>query len=160
MDQLAESNYCCHCETVTVSPKAKPLVRFICHCETCQRYTKQPFSDECFFLYKDVQIENIDHVTFKKYQSNFSPLQRGLCNTCNKPAISIASVSSMLKFALLPTESVSNVITLPPVSAHVFYHRRISSINDSVPKYSGYWRSQLATQWLILKSCIVRNRHA
>jgi hypothetical protein len=37
-------------------------------------------------------------------------------------------------------------------SAHIFYHRRIADEHDSLPKISGYWRSELAVTKLILAS--------
>jgi len=34
--------------------------------------------------------------------------------------------------------------------AHIFYHRRIADEHDSLPKISGYWRSELAVTKMML----------
>ncbi len=153
MDQAVKSKHYCECNTVAVSSNAKPLVRLVCHCETCQRYTKQDSSDECIFWYKDVSHEDLDNITYKKYQPS-SPVVRGTCNRCDKAIMSVASALSFMKFALIPTEIVADTIELPPVAAHVFYHRRLADSSDTCSKHSGYWKSQLVTQWYILKSCM------
>ncbi len=149
----------CQCNNLVLIPSAKPLFRFICHCTTCQRYSGKPYNDECFFRYSAVNEVSHSNVSFKNYQSSISPLQRGSCENCGKPVFSVASLASLLKFALIPTESISKE-TLPLPLAHVFYHRRESDINDQVAKCSGYWKSQLIIQKAILKSCFFSENKA
>jgi|GEM_PF-478309 len=154
---LNAENYCT-CGIVSAKPKAKPLERFACHCETCRQHTGQAFSDECLFWFDDVKGAEEDELLFEK-QSKFTPLSRGVCRACGKPAISVLSVTSSLKFVLLPSVLLTASDELPPLSAHVFYHRCVSEIQDNVPKYRGYLASQLATQWHILKACLKSKFH-
>jgi hypothetical protein len=106
-------------------------------------------------LYSAVNEARNSHVSFKNYQSSISPLRRGACKICGKPVFSVAGLVSPLKFALIPTERVSKEIIVQPL-AHVFYHRKVSDINDQIAKCSGYWKSQLLIQKAFLKSLFFR----
>jgi hypothetical protein len=47
-----------------------------------------------------------------------------------------------MKVAFVPARNFGGKAELPEPWAHIFYHRRISDVADSVPKISGYWPSE------------------
>lgn len=46
--------------------------------------------------------------------------------------------------AFIPATNFVDQSQLPPAAAHIFYHRRVRDVADDLPKYSGYWMSELA----------------
>lgn len=143
----------CECGIISISDNAKVINRFVCHCLFCQEYTNDSFNDESFFRKRDIIINKPELIEFTKNYSKLSPLSRGTCKTCKSPVISIAKIP-LFSLILIPSETSIIKSLLPPVCAHVFYHRRKTDLNDSIPKYSGFWNSQLMTQWFLLKSFI------
>jgi hypothetical protein len=48
---------------------------------------------------------------------------------------------------------------LPEPGFHIYYRRRVADIEDDLPKYSGYWKSE----WVAAKrvvSALLHRRHA
>jgi hypothetical protein len=64
-----------------------------------------------------------------------------------------------MRMAFLPSNNFPPQAALPETAAHLFYNRRVSQINDDIPKYNGYWWSHLAMSlhtlkiWLFVESC-------
>ena len=145
----------CSCGKSTVFIFANPISRFSCHCLNCQSYTGLPISDDCAFLSKSVVVPEVNSIEYSKINSLVS-LQRGKCSFCSSPVISIFSIFNFLSFVYIPSKNVPSVINIPSIEAHTFYHRRVSEVYDSAPKYCGYWSSQLNTVrillWSLLKS--------
>lgn len=50
----------------------------------------------------------------------------------------------------IPASNFEPEARLPPVRFDMFYHRRVLDMPDSVPKYSGYFASELAVGKLIM----------
>ena len=139
----------CEYGTCAYEVHKQPKARFICHCTICQAFTGRAFSDVTVLRAKNVALTNADQIAFKTYRPPPN-VNRGLCRRCGKPALEMAG-SGPLKILFVPTPNIERQDLLPPVQMHVFYHRRLADADDALPKYSGYFRSELALGRLILK---------
>lgn len=158
--EVSEIEMECNCGVISFLPEAKPFSRFVCHCDLCQAYMGQDYNDESFFLESQVSIVKPEQIEFRKNYSAKSPLSRGTCKICKKPVVSIAK-SPIHKFILVPSElALTHNVELPSVCAHVFYHRRKVELNDQTPKYRGFWKSQIMTQWHLFKGLVTREKNA
>jgi hypothetical protein len=62
--------------------------------------------------------------------------------------------------AFVPSRNFEQRSELPEPSLHIFYHRRIADVTDSLPKVSGYWASEMAVSWLIFGGAFGARRAA
>ena len=138
----------CSCGTFSFETRKAPTARFICHCLFCQAFTGQPFSDVSVLLSHQIDMKGIDALSFKKYRLPPN-LNRGRCTSCGQPAVETMGFRP-LQLVFIPSQNFSDQELLPPAKSHVFYHRRAKDISDSLPKYSGYWPSQIGINRTIL----------
>ena len=54
------------------------------------------------------------------------------------------------KVMFIPASTFEREARLPPVRMDIFYHRRVLDMPDSLPKYSGYFASELAVGKMIM----------
>ncbi len=132
----------CECGRCTFGVAAVPVARFICHCTICQAFNSKPFADVTVLKARGVTSENSQNIAFRKYRSPPN-IERGTCRTCGKPAIEHGGFGPM-KFAFIPSANYEALDQLPAPQMHIFYHRRVSDAVDDLPKYNGYWSSELA----------------
>lgn len=139
----------CECGACSFEVLSSPKARFRCHCLICQAFNGKPFADVVALRAKDVVLKNVDNISFAKYRPppNFN---RGVCRTCGKPVVEVAGIGSF-KVMFIPTSNFGLQNRLPPIQIDIFYHRRVQDISDSVPKYSGYFSSELAVGKLIMR---------
>lgn len=143
----------CVCSESKVSVLSKPLIRFKCHCTICQNLYKKPYAEFVVIQAKHIQLDKVDHIEFGKYRRP-PALNRGVCSVCHAPLVAFLRVAPFLKLAFIPVERFSDSSNLPPPQAHIFYHSRSSDIDDSLPKISGYWKSELAVSQALLKALL------
>ena len=139
----------CSCGESSVIVCAKPVSRFACHCLDCQSYTGLSVSDDCAFLSRSVVFTEVNPVEYSKCNSLVS-FQRSKCGFCGSPVVSVFTILNFLKFVYIPSKNIPSALSLPKIEAHTFYHRRVSEIYDTTPKYSGYWSSQYNTARILL----------
>ena len=108
------------------------------------------FNDESFFNFEDVSVLDDNQVQYKQSSAWWSPLIRGTCKICAKPAISYANLK-VKKFAIVPSASIPNEIKSNEVCCHGFYGSRDEDALDSSPKFRGFWSSQFMTLWYLVK---------
>ena len=149
----------CQCGVVKFAIKARPVLRAICHCEICQDFNQKPFSDIAIFFTKDVDLPQANTVDYQKYRPP-PAVQRGRCSACNAPAIELLQMPLMPALTLVPSVNVGDQTILPNPSLHIFYHRRVSDIDDDIVKYSGYWKSQFAFGKHFISSLIKQKKNA
>ncbi|MGH0273407.1 GFA family protein [Sinorhizobium meliloti] len=139
----------CECGTCSFEVYTSPKVRFRCHCLICQAFNGRPFADVVAVRAKDVVLEKAGNISFKKYRPppNFN---RGVCRTCGKPVVEVAGFGPF-KVLFIPACNFAPVARLPPVRMDIFYHRRVLDMPDSLPKYRGYFASELAVAKMIMK---------
>lgn len=148
----------CECGTAKFTIQGEALVRIICHCTICQEFNDAAYSDVTIFVSKDVHLQNQETVSFKKYKSP-PAVQRGTCITCHKPAIEFLDLPAFPSFTIIPSQNIPKSQRLPDPSVHIFYHRRIADVQDHLPKYSGFIKSQLGMGILIMKGMYRRFKH-
>tara|TARA_R110002073_G_scaffold266535_1_gene429834 strand:+ start:8601 stop:9083 length:483 start_codon:yes stop_codon:yes gene_type:complete len=132
----------CQCGKTELLIKGKPITRIACHCQICQEFNQADFADITLFLSKDVMLSHDNTVDFKAYQSP-PAVQRGKCVYCNNPAIERFDMPLCPSITMIPSNLIPPGSSLPSLSAHIFYHRKITDIHDSLPKISGFLKSQL-----------------
>ena len=148
----------CSCGKSSVIVCAIPVSRFSCHCLNCQSYTGLPVSDDCAFLSRSVIFPEVNSIEYSQYNSLVS-FQRGKCSFCGSPVVSVFSIFNILKFVFIPSKNIPAALSLPKTEAHTFFHRRVSEIYDTVPKYYGYWSSQYNTARILLVA-LLKNKNA
>lgn len=129
---------CCSCYSNTYTINHRPIARFICHCIICQEYTGQACNDVTVLLKSDLSELEINKTRFRRWKLPPN-ISRGLCKRCNKPSIELAVGGNLI---LIPTDNYPNAAALPEPTMHLFYNRRVEDMNDNLPKYSGYVKSQ------------------
>ena len=141
----------CPCGATTFAVSGKPMFRLVCHCSICQRFNDAAFADVVVFRAKDVDSPSDDSVRYEKWRRPPN-VQRGTCVSCGAPAIELFRAPLLPKLTLVPVRNIGQQEMLPEPSAHIFYESRIANIDDDLPKYQGYWRSQLLFGRLLMKS--------
>jgi hypothetical protein len=138
----------CECGACSFDLNVLPKARFRCHCLICQEFNDKPFADVVAVRARNVVLRNAEGISFKKYRAppNFD---RGLCRICNTPVIEIMSVGP-LKVMFIPVTTFGPNLQLPSPRMDIFYHRRVMDITDGLPRYSGYFASELAVGKLIM----------
>lgn len=139
----------CPCSVSSISVKAKPFARFKCHCSICQKLYKQPYADFVVLNAKHLIIEKPETIEFAKYRLP-PALNRGLCSHCHSPLVGFLRLAPFLSLAFVPSERFQDANQLPALQGHIFYHRRLSDAEDELPKFEGYWHSELA----VTKACL------
>ena len=145
----------CECGKAHFEVVGKPVFRSICHCQFCQQFNQGPFADIMVFRHKDIKLAAQDAVTF---ESNAKPemLQRGKCNSCQKPVIEYLNVPLMPGLTIVPSDTLQSDVAMIKPSFHAFYHRRQQDAEDSLPKYSGFVLSQMRFMMHVIKGLLKR----
>lgn len=149
---VAESS-ACPCGAAGFSIRGKPLGRFFCHCLICQRVYEAPFADVTVFWVGSERLLSQDEVVFKRYRLP-PALQRGTCRACGSPVFGYLRLAPFVRLLFVPTHNIKPSVGVPEPSAHIFYHRRVQEVTDSLPKFSGYWRSELEVSRLVLSGTV------
>jgi len=92
-------------------------------------------------------------ISYKTYSAP-PAVQRGKCEVCGHAAIESLRLFPLPKLAIIPSVNFSDRTSLPEPSLHIFYHRRVADMPDSLPKYSGYLLSQLVFAQRLLSSMV------
>lgn len=143
MSRFAIEQDChCSCDSARFRVHGQPLLRAICHCTICQAFNEAPFADIALFRARDVDPPAEGKVSFDTYRPPPN-VQRGKCVSCGKPAIENLQLPLLPAMVIVPTTNFTDQAALPPPAMHVFYNRRVADVDDDLPKYSGYWRSQM-----------------
>lgn len=138
-----QTNGHCHCDKTTVQIHGKPLLRGFCHCSICQAFNQAAYSDITLFRERDVDYAVDSPVAFRAWRSP-PVLQRGKCTACNQPAIEFLHMPLMPKLAIVPSARIADATLIPEPALHIFYDKRVADVDDDLPKYTGYPKSQLA----------------
>jgi hypothetical protein len=147
--------FSCSCEAIQVTTHSTALLRIACHCTTCQQFNDADFADICIFLTKDIEINQPSLVDYKTYTTP-PAVHRGKCIQCNSPALEYLEFKRLPNLTMLPSANSSHPQSLPELSGHIFYHRRVADIHDTKPKISGLMKSQLILSWKLLMKLITK----
>ncbi len=149
----------CKCGETNFSVSEPPLFRLICHCSICQRFNDAAYADVAVFRARDVEQPPKDSVSYERLRPPPN-VQRGRCRSCGGPAIELFHAPLMPKLTMVPVGNIAAPEILPDPAVHIFYESRVCDVDDPLPKYSGYWRSQLQFGRLLLRSRKRANRPA
>ena len=136
-----QRNSSCSCGDTTFDLSGKPLFRAFCHCTICQAYHGRPFADFCFFRKSDMVMPEREKSVYKSHK--FPPiLMRGKCVKCTGTTIEYFRFP-LNGYVIVPTYNIGGEDLIPAPSFHMFYDTRVADIEDQLPKYSGFFISQL-----------------
>lgn len=141
--KMGQQNARCECGQVDYGVQAQPLIRAICHCTICQAFNQAPYADICIYKARDVEMPDESLVRYKSWQSP-KVVHRGVCVACEKPIVEKLTMPLLPNYVMVPTRTLQNSSLVPDAEMHVFYHSRLADIDDELPKYNGYLRSQTA----------------
>lgn len=141
----------CSCGENQFTLLGEPLFRCLCHCTICQRYNQAAYGDVSVFRAQAVELNDDSQVGFRAHRSP-KILQRGLCQQCQKPVIERLNVPLMPKLAIVPNTNIAAQEIIPAPACHIFYDRRVADIDDDLPKHSGYFPSEAAFTYHLLKA--------
>lgn len=153
----ASTNCQCPCGETRFIARRPALMRIYCHCTICQSFNQAPFADISVFSAADVQMPDPDRVEFRTLRPP-PAVQRGACVACGKPAIETLRIVALPKLVMIPSANIGNAAFKPSVSMHAFYDTRVADFDDDLPKYSGYWSSQLRFGRELLSAMLARRR--
>ena len=139
----------CPCGHSSFEISAAPRMRFFCHCTICQTLYKKAFADVTLLPWEHVQLAEQNTLDFGKYRS-FPAINRGTCEECKAPVMAYAG-NGKSRLAFIAAANYSNQDVLPDPQLHIFYHSAAQPVDDELPKYKGYIRSQLAVMKLMRK---------
>lgn len=144
----------CRCGQAQFTVAGAPLFRFYCHCTICQAFNGAPFADVTVFRARGLALPPGDAIRFRAHRPPPN-IQRGACAKCDGPAVELVNLPLLPRLAIVPSQNLPDA-PLPPAAFHMFYNRRRADANDKLPKYDGYWRSQLAFSRHLIPSLIRR----
>lgn len=150
-----ENNACCECGEAGYRISGQPLMRGYCHCTICQKFNDAPFADITIFRRRDVTLPEASRVAYHNYTSP-PMVNRGKCVACGKPAVETLSLPLMPDLVIVPSANIHDTSLLPAPALHIFYDTRQADVDDGLPKYAGFLRSQLAFSWRLLKGLVRR----
>jgi hypothetical protein len=152
MSDLSVNQSCsCPCGQSTFTVSGVAISRFLCHCQICQSIYKQPFADVTTFWAGAVSLPEDHSIQFSRYRLP-PALRRGTCAACTAPVVGLLSLAPFVQLAFVPSKNFSAPTALPSAGAHIFYHRRVCDVHDSLQKVSGYWSSELAVTKMVMGS--------
>lgn len=132
----------CACGATRFSVQGPPLLRGFCHCTICQEFNQSAFADISVYRAGDVAMPDSDTLEFRAYRPP-PAVQRGRCKACGGPAIEVMQIFPLPRLIIVPSGHLPAACRRDP-ALHVFYNSRQADVDDDLPKYSGYWKSQLA----------------
>lgn len=133
----------CPCGYAAFEIHGEPLFRMLCHCTICQRFNDAPFADVVVYAARAVGDPAAGAVSYDTYKPPPN-VQRGKCAQCGKPAIEKFAAPLLPKLTMVPASVHGAGAALPAPVAHFFYETRTADADDTLPKHSGFLRSQLA----------------
>jgi hypothetical protein len=133
----------CACGAVALQLGAAPLFAMLCHCTICQRFNDSDYAD--FLVYRRRDVTGITDAPIEYSRLRPPPnVDRGKCARCGTPVLERFRVPGLGDWAMIPRAVHGDAARSHPPGGHLFYHRRVRDIDDELPKYTGYWRSEFA----------------
>ncbi|MEM7764150.1 MAG: hypothetical protein AAF290_08705 [Pseudomonadota bacterium] len=137
-----DTKFGCACDEVAFSATDAPLFRVLCHCTICQRFNREDFADILVYRAGDVRSPPNSVIAFKHYKRWFG-VARGRCHQCEAPTIERFSAPLFPPLIMVPTVRAVNLSAPAPIG-HLFYEHCKQEAADDLPKYTGFFGSQLA----------------
>lgn len=139
----------CACGACVVEVSGEPLARYICHCLICQSLFKDGYCDSTAWPAAAVRLLRGDQLNFSRHRKMPPAINRGICRKCDTPVVGMMRAAPFVSLAFVPAANFPSQTTLPRPFGHIFYHRRQQDVDDTLPKISGYWHSEITvTRWI------------
>ncbi len=140
----------CVCGSVQYTTNGAPLFRAFCHCETCQAYNQADYADILVMRSGSVALEPETSIDFQFHQ--WPPVvRRGKCADCGGVAVEKISLPLFPKLIVIPAQTLRSQERAPAPAFHMFCHRRVTEIEDSLTRHTGYLSSQWAFASAVLR---------
>lgn len=149
----------CVCAASRFTVAGEPIGRFFCHCTICQRLYRKPFADVTYFWAGSITLLDNQPIEFRGYRPP-PALSRGICARCGNPVVGFLRLAPGFTIAFVPSQNFPRPVELPAPDRHIFYHRRVADIADSVPKLEGYWASEAHITRTVFADLFRRRRAA
>lgn len=133
----------CKCGESTLHMHREPRLRMYCHCTICQRFNAAPRADISIFRAEELEMVDESTIDFQRYKSP-PAVDRGRCRSCEQPFVEYTKMPFAGGVAIVPSSVLEPFIALPEPQLHLFYDKRVEDADDNLPRYSGFWSSQLA----------------
>ena len=133
----------CKCGESTFQMHREPRLRMYCHCTICQRFNAAPRADIAIFRREEIELNDAQTVDFQRYKSP-PAVDRGRCRACEQPFVEYLKLPFAPAIAFVPVPVLEPYIALPDSALHLFYDKRVEDADDDLPRYSGFWSSQIA----------------
>jgi len=140
----------CSCGAARAVVTGRPLGRFRCHCTICQSVYRAPYADATVLWARDVPRERVAHVRFGTHRRP-PAAHRGVCPDCGDVVVAYMTPAPLLRLAFVPVARYPREFVPPEPALDIFYDARAADLDDDVPRYPGYWPSQLAVLRLVLR---------
>jgi hypothetical protein len=149
----------CLCGASRFTVSGNPIGRFFCHCRICQKVYDKPFADATYFWAESIALPEDQPIEFRRYRPP-PALNRGTCAKCHSPVVGFLRLVPGLTVGFVPSQNFPRPAELPAPDFHMFYDRRVADVDDSVPKVSGYWASEMRVTRSVLADLFGRKRAA
>jgi len=133
----------CPCGECVLEIEQMPSVRFLCHCNICQSVYPGDYADATVIRADKVKVKTPENIVYKQLKEP-PALNRGICKSCNHPVVGFMKGQRSPELAFLPSAVLPERADKPRPLRHVFYETRVADINDSLPKTSGTFKSQMS----------------
>lgn len=150
-------HFACACGNTRFSARGAPLLRFFCHCSLCQRFNQAAFADVCVFGSAQVEPPAEGQVRFARYRPPPN-VHRGRCSHCQAAVLERFEMPLLPSLVMVPSAIFQAPQQIPDAAAHLFYESRLSDASDGLPRFEGYWSSQLGFGRLLLGAMRERSR--
>lgn len=145
----------CSCGRARAVLTGRPLLRFRCHCTICQAVYRGPFADATVLWARDVPQGRVAHVEFNTHRKP-PAARRGACASCGEVTVAYMTPAPLLRLAFVPVARYPGDFRPPEPALDIFYDARAADLDDDVPRYCGYWPSELAVLRMVLRETLRR----
>ncbi|MEM9531345.1 MAG: hypothetical protein AAGA23_10520 [Pseudomonadota bacterium] len=133
----------CQCGSVRYRVPQAPLFRAYCHCGICRRFNEAARADILVYRLAEVSLPEEGTVEFSTYRPPPN-VRRGRCARCRQAALEVFRSPLLPQLAIVPRGMLPVDAALPESSCHLFFEGSVTDVDDDLPRYRGYLRSQLA----------------
>ena len=137
-----ERRFHCGCGVSGLELGAAPLLRFYCHCSLCRQFNGAPRADVVVYRRREVSVLPGSDLIFERLRPP-PAVDRGRCARCREPVVEFFDLPLAPRLAFVPAALLERSMVLPSPALHLFCAAD-EAVEDGLPRYDGYLRSQLA----------------
>lgn len=130
---LSTIKYSCPCNSVEVELRGRPVASVVCHCEACRRLTGGAVWEGLPFVASNVLVTRGD-VRDVPRRDGLAFVSK-LCTECDHRVFHVNKAGR----AVVSLQEVRRAGRVPhgfEPQCHIYYEKRVLSIDDELPKYA------------------------